>query len=105
MAMRIEPQKIGLLRTTPRLEQILRVLVRHGFAGVLFGRKCWPPPRKVRMAFEELGLVLLKLGQVIAMRHDLLPIAFIDELGLLHVELPAMNVETALDLRRLTIPY
>jgi ubiquinone biosynthesis protein len=48
----------------------------------------------VREAFEELGLVFLKFGQVLAMRRDLLPAAYIDELELLHDELPAMGFET-----------
>jgi len=45
---------------------------------------------EVRETFEELGLVFLKLGQVLALRRDLLPAAYIDELLLLHDRLPAM---------------
>ena len=73
--------------------QILRVLVRHKFLGALIGRSHWPPPQEVRETFEELGLVFLKLGQVLALRRDLLPAAYIDELKLLHDQLPAMGIE------------
>jgi len=40
---------------------------------------------------EELGITFLKFGQVLAMRRDLLPDAYIDELEKLHDELPAMG--------------
>jgi ubiquinone biosynthesis protein len=86
------PEKSSLLRATPRLLQILRVLIRHKFLGVPLGKKHWPPPKAVREAFEELGLTFLKFGQVLAMRSDLLPAAYIDELRLLHDNLPAMGI-------------
>lgn len=89
----IAPDKKTALRAMPRLFQILRVLVRHKFIGVLRGKKNWPAPSEVRKAFEELGLVFLKFGQVLAMRRDLLPATYIDELELLHDELPAMDIE------------
>jgi ubiquinone biosynthesis protein len=77
----------------PRLLQILRVLARRKYLGALFGKRHWPPPKEVRETFEELGLTFLKLGQVLAMRRDLLPDAYIDELELLHDELPAMGID------------
>jgi ubiquinone biosynthesis protein len=73
--------------------QILRVLARHGFMGALRGKKHWPPPKEARETFEELGLTFLKFGQVLAMRRDLLPDAYIDELELLHDQLPALDFE------------
>lgn len=73
--------------------QILRVLVRHKFLGALFGERHWPPPKEVRETFEELGLVFIKFGQVLAMRRDLLPAAYADELELLHDELPPMGID------------
>ena len=79
----------GLLR----LFQILRVLAHHKVLGALFGKRHWPTPVQVREAFEELGLVFLKFGQVLAMRHDLLPTAYIDELEVLHDDLPPMSFE------------
>lgn len=94
MAIRIDPAKSSLLRTAPRLVQILRVLVRHQFLGFLRGKRHWPPPKEVRVAFEELGLTFLKFGQVLAMQRELLPAAYIDELKLLHDRLPAMGIDT-----------
>ena len=88
-----DPEKSSLLRATPRLLQILRVLARHKFLGALRGRRHWPPPKAVRETFEELGLTFLKFGQVLALRRDLLPDAYIDELELLHDQLPAMGID------------
>src|SRR5664279_5539355 len=92
MAILIDPEKTKVLRAAPRLMQILRVLARHKFLGALFGRGHWPTPKEVRETFEELGLVFLKLGQILALRRDLLPAAYIDELLLLHDQLPAMGM-------------
>ncbi len=89
----IDRERSSALRAAPRLMQILRVLARHKFLGALRGTRHWPPPKDVREAFEELGLVFLKFGQVLAMRHDLLPAAYIKELELLHDELPAMGID------------
>ena len=91
MAVLIDVKKPKVLRAAPRLMQIMRVLARHGFLGALFGRGHWPAPKEVRLTFEELGLVFLKFGQVLALRRDLLPAAYIDELELLHDQLPAMG--------------
>lgn len=93
MTVTIDPRQSTLLRTAPRFMQILRVLVRHQFLGVLRGRRHWPPPKAVRETFEELGLTFLKFGQVLAMQRDLLPAAYIDELKLLHDQLPAMGMD------------
>lgn len=82
-----------MLRAAPRLLQILRVLTRHKFLGAVFGKGHRPSPKDVREAFEELGLVFLKFGQVLAMRRDLLPAAYIDELELLHDGLPPMDFD------------
>jgi len=93
MATIAETKKTGVLRAAPRLLQILRVFARHKFLGALFGDRHWPSPKEVRETFEELGLVFLKFGQVLAMRRDLLPAAYIEELKLLHDDLPAMGIE------------
>ena len=89
----INPEKSSLLRAAPRLMQILRVLARHKFLRALLGKKHWPSPKEVRETFEELGLTFLKFGQVLAMRRDLLPAAYIDELELLHDHLPPMSID------------
>jgi ubiquinone biosynthesis protein len=90
----IDPEKSSLMRAAPRLLKILRVLVRHKFLRALLGKKHWPSPKNVREALEELGLTFLKFGQVLAMRRDLLPVAYTDELELLHDHLPAMHMNT-----------
>jgi ubiquinone biosynthesis protein len=92
MAVRIDPEKGSLLRAAPRLFQIMRVLARHGFLGAARGKGHWPPPKDVRETFEELGLTFLKFGQVLAMRRDLLPDPYIDELELLHDQLPPLGI-------------
>ena len=92
MAVLVDLEKRNLLRAAPRLMQILRVLARHKILGALRGKRHWPPPKEVRETFEELGLTFLKFGQVLAMRRDLLPDAYIDELELLHDQLPALNI-------------
>jgi len=93
MALIIDPKKSSLLRVAPRLIQILRVLVRHQFLGALRGKSHWPSPSEVRGTFEELGLTFLKFGQVLAMRRDLLPDAYIDELEQLQDQLPALGID------------
>jgi len=92
MAVIVDPEKSSLLRAAPRLLQILRVLTRHKFMGALRGKNHWPSPHEVRETFEELGLTFLKFGQVLAMRRDLLPDAYIDELERLHDQLPALGI-------------
>jgi ubiquinone biosynthesis protein len=91
--------KVTGLRSVPRLAQILGVAARHKLLSALMGRRGRPPPNELRQAFEELGLVFLKFGQVLAMRPDLLPAGYAEELSSLHDELPAMDI----DLVRMTI--
>jgi len=93
MAVLIDPEKSSLLRAAPRLMQILRVLARHKFLGALRGKRHLPSPKDVRETFEELGLAFLKFGQVLAMRRDLLPDAYINELEQLHDQLPALEFD------------
>lgn len=88
-----DPVKCRTRRAVPRLMQILIVLARHKFLGALLGKRHWPSPKDVREALEELGLTFLKFGQVLAMRHDLLPAAYIKELEVLHDQLPAMSID------------
>ena len=91
MAVLIDPDR-SKLRAVPRLMQILGVLARHKFLGALLGRGHWPSPKEVRETLEELGVVFLKFGQILAMRRDLLPAAYTKELELLHDQLPAMSI-------------
>jgi len=92
VSLTIDLEKSNLLRAAPRLMQILRVLARHKFLGALRGKEHWPSPVELRETFEELGLTFLKFGQVLALRRDLLPDAYIDELELLHDQLPARPI-------------
>jgi len=92
MAVTFDLEKSSLLKVAPRLMQIMRVLVRHKFLGALRGQGHWPSPREVRETFEELGLTFLKFGQVLAMRRDLLPGIYIDELELLQDQLPGLGI-------------
>ena len=78
-------------RSSPRVVGILRVLIRHGFVGAIRGERHWPSPSQVRLALEELGVVFLKFGQVLALRRDLLPPAYIAELERLHDDVPAIS--------------
>ena len=79
----------GQAGSRPRagLIRIIRVLARHGFLQAIRGRKNFPTPAQVREALEELGVVYLKFGQVLALRRDILPPAYIAELERLHDDL------------------
>ncbi len=101
MAVLIDSKKSSLLRATPRLLKIMRVLARHKFLGALRGSQHWPSPKEVRETIEELGLTFLKLGQVLALRRDLLPDAYINELELLLDQLPALGFDAV----RSTVEY
>ncbi|MEO8564624.1 MAG: AarF/UbiB family protein, partial [bacterium] len=70
---------------------MIRVLARHGFLGALRGRGHLPSPVQVREALEELGVVYLKFGQVLALRRDLLPPSYIAELEKLTDRLPPVE--------------
>ncbi len=85
------------LRTAPRLARVLRALARHGILGALRGKRHWPSPVQVREALEELGIVFLKFGQVLAVRRDILPDAYAAELERLHDRLPPMAFEIVRD--------
>ncbi|AZM56523.1 ABC transporter [Streptomyces sp. WAC 01529] len=87
------------VRRARRYSQISRIFVRHGLGRMLRGRGGWhramqPGPygeqcaRSARLALEECGGVLIKLGQVLSTRRDLLPPHFIDELSRLQSSVP-----------------
>lgn len=82
-----------------RHREIVAVLAKHGFG--LMGRSLWHEPgkgnrsaadpafagggtsrgRHLRLALEELGPTFVKLGQLLSMRHDILPADITQELG------------------------
>lgn len=87
----MEPEKSSLFRVAPRLIQIARVIARHKALGAIRGPKYLPPPEAVLETFQELGVTFLKFGQVLAMRSDLLPAAYIGKLKLLHDQCSPMD--------------
>jgi ubiquinone biosynthesis protein len=72
----------AFLRHPQRVWHLLGVALRFYLAPSLhFGRGKVPPgPVRTRMALEELGGAWVKLGQMLAMRFDLLPAAYCNEL-------------------------
>jgi ubiquinone biosynthesis protein len=82
------------VRSMPGLFRILRILARHGFIGAIRGEGHWPTPVQVREALEELGVVFLKFGQILAVRRDLIPAEYVEELEHLHDRLPPLDFAT-----------
>ena len=80
-----------LFRHPRRLGRVLGVFLRLLIwpAIGLPGADKRPGPVRLRIAFEELGGAWVKLGQMLALRYDLLPAAYCDELfGLLNQVAP-----------------
>ncbi|VFR16713.1 Ubiquinone biosynthesis monooxygenase UbiB [plant metagenome] len=92
---------IVAVRDRQRLQEIVSVLLRHGFGEIaerltlrtwLPGRDAPLPPaveaatpaQRLRMALEQLGPTFVKLGQMLATRADLLPPEWTRELERLH---------------------
>ena len=107
-------ETLGAARDMGRLNQILGVLIRHGFGdsvrrlGLADGLERaghalhWnhaadlarlEPPVQVRLALEELGPTFVKLGQVLAGRADLFGPEWIAEFEKLHSHVPAVPLE------------
>lgn len=103
-------------RSAKRLQQIVNVLLRHGFGSIIdqihlsryipfrtrlktFGQ--WPPlkgpsvPERLRMAFEELGPSFVKLAQILSERPDLITVRFANEFKKLQDEVPPFPVSEA----------
>jgi ubiquinone biosynthesis protein len=97
-----------------RYRQILKILVRHGFGSILERLKIEaylriPPStlsklkgkrlirikeaERVRMALEELGPTFIKLGQVLSLRPDLVPVGFVKEFRKLQDQGPPFGFE------------
>lgn len=53
-------------------------------------------PDRLRLAFEELGPLFIKLGQLLATRRDLLPANVLDELAKLQDQVPAFSSREAI---------
>ncbi|MBL8863436.1 MAG: ubiquinone biosynthesis protein UbiB [Planctomycetes bacterium] len=101
-------------RDLRRLAEITAVFARHGLgelfqragitgqlarAGVALrlardgGSHTKPPEVRLREAFERLGPVFVKLGQLLAGRSDLLPQAWTEELARLQEDVPEVSFE------------
>lgn len=103
-------------RSAKRLQQIVNVLLRHGFGSIIdqihlsryipfrtrlktFGQ--WPPlkgpsvPERLRMAFEELGPSFVKLAQILSERPDLITVRFANEFKKLQDEVPSFPASEA----------
>src|SRR3954447_24295107 len=80
-----------LLRHSRRLGHVLAVFLRLFIVPTLGlpGADRRSGPVRLRVALEELGGAWVKLGQMLALRYDLLPVAYCDELfGLLNQVAP-----------------
>ncbi|HTE40044.1 MAG TPA: ubiquinone biosynthesis regulatory protein kinase UbiB [Steroidobacteraceae bacterium] len=105
------------LSVLKRLLQIQRVLVRHGLDEYIEKTHLLRPMRwlfllspatwfqrsrggsrgeRLRLAFEELGPIFMKLGQVLSTRRDLLPPDIADELAKLQDRVPPFSSDEAL---------
>src|SRR6266850_1122753 len=62
---------------------------------LLAGRKPEPRGQRLREAFEELGPMFVKFGQVLSTRRDLLPLDIADELAKLQDRVPPFPSELA----------
>jgi ubiquinone biosynthesis protein len=96
------------LRDLPRLREIGRVLLRHGFdhvaqrlrlPGVRWWRRRQPSPEaisfslpeRLRMIFEELGPTFIKFGQILSIRRDVLPEEYVSEFEKLQDAVPPFS--------------
>jgi ubiquinone biosynthesis protein len=95
------------MREAVRAKQILAVLARHGFNGLLnqldlhpsFLTRVLPHPtprpvaERIRLAAEEIGPTFVKLGQFLSMRPDVVPHNIILELRKLQDQVPPLPFE------------
>jgi ubiquinone biosynthesis protein len=62
---------------------------------LLAGRKPEPRGQRLREAFEQLGAIFVKFGQVLSTRRDLLPLDIADELAKLQDQVPPFDPQLA----------
>jgi ubiquinone biosynthesis protein len=70
------------MRSLLRVGQVVRAAIVYGLLPLLLPRRRRrePGPVRLRRALEELGATWIKLGQALALRFDLLPAAYCEEL-------------------------
>lgn len=71
---------------THRLSEIVKVLTRHEIAKGI-------SPEKLRLILEDLGPTFIKVGQVMSLRTDFLPVEYCQELAKLRVEAKPMTFD------------
>ena len=59
-----------------RVRKIIEVFIKYG---IKKGFKGSIDPVNVRLAFEELGPAFVKIGQILSMRPDMIPPAYLKE--------------------------
>lgn len=74
----------------------LRKLIPHGQKQAQEARQETSLPERLRMALEELGPTFIKLGQILATRHDLLSPEWTTELAKLHNHVNPLPWKTVL---------
>ena len=107
------------IRNLQRLRDIVTVVARYGFDGLVArlgleglvdkarrllrmppraedGAQRWSFEERVRMVIEELGPTFIKFGQILATRPDLLPMDLILELRKLQDDVPPFPSDEAL---------
>lgn len=101
-----------------RYRQIIGTLVKYGFGDMLERmrleyyirlRRKFPGasaktidkiarPRRIRMAFEELGPTFIKLGQLLSIRADVLPHEYVQEFAKLLDDVPSFSSKKAIEI-------
>ena len=81
---------LGIGRPLRRAARVVRLSASHAFQFFIWGSRS-RRPHIVRAYLQTLGGAFLKLGQVLAMRYDLLPARYCDELNVLLDRLPAVD--------------
>lgn len=81
----------GMFRRTRRYLQVWWILIKHGLIGFTSKAGGYDKSlaRSLKASLVESGVTFIKLGQMLSMRSDLLPKAFIDELSTLQMQVPS----------------